>query len=120
MRFYVFGTSSLTRKEIKLLKEAGIIKRRLSRFPQMQAGGENGIPEDSNEEDNKDLLLDSARMNMTTKQSEPALSSRQRDRQESQNSLLQNKSSLISQKSGESFEDFEGTGRLRKKKTISF
>ena len=83
-----------------MLKEAGIIKRRLSRFPQMHAGGEDGIPEDSNEEeDNKDLMLDSARMHVTTKQSEPALSSTQRDRQESQNSLLQNKSSLISQKS---------------------
>lgn len=33
MRYYVFGATSLNKKEIKLLKESGIIKRRLSRFP---------------------------------------------------------------------------------------
>lgn len=50
MRYYVFGAVDLSRKDIKLLKDSGIIKRRLSRFPQMNQA--NGIPEDSNEEDN--------------------------------------------------------------------
>ena len=50
MRYYVFGAVDLSRKDIKLLKDSGIIKRRLSKFPQMNQA--NGIPEDSNEEDN--------------------------------------------------------------------
>ena len=70
MRYYVFGAAELTRKEIKLLKDSGIIKRRLSRFPQMNQVP--GIPEDSNEEDNADLL-ESARMYLATKASEPEI-----------------------------------------------
>lgn len=50
MRYYVFGAVDLSKKDIKLLKDSGIIKRRLSRFPQMHLA--TGIPEDSNEEDN--------------------------------------------------------------------
>ena len=70
MRYYVFGASELTRKEIKLLKDANIIKRRLSKFPQMNQIP--GIPEDSNEEDNADLL-ESARIYLANRTSDPEL-----------------------------------------------
>lgn len=52
MRYYVFGAESLNRKEIKMLKEAGIIRRSKSRFSQLVHEGANESNED---EENKDL-----------------------------------------------------------------
>ena len=52
MRYYVFGAESLNKKEIKMLKVAGIIRRSKSRFQQLMQDGTNESNED---EENKDI-----------------------------------------------------------------
>ena len=49
MRYYVFGAEQLTKKEIKMLKQAGIIRRKVSRFAQMTEGEE--------QDESKELLM---------------------------------------------------------------
>lgn len=54
MRYYVFGAESLNKKELKMLKHAGVIRRRKSRFQQIIEGGT--INESDEEEESKDLI----------------------------------------------------------------
>ena len=54
MRYYVFGAESLNKKELKMLKHAGVIRRRKSRFQQIIEGGT--INESDEEEESKDLV----------------------------------------------------------------
>ena len=48
MRYYVFGAESLNKKEIKMLKRAGVIKRPMSNFAHLKEGNEH--------EESKDLF----------------------------------------------------------------
>ena len=55
MRYYVFGAESLSKKELKMLKHAGVIKRKKSRFQQIIEGGAAN-DSDEEEEESKDLI----------------------------------------------------------------
>ena len=54
MRYYVFGAESLSKKELKMLKDAGVIKRKKSRFQQIIEGG--AANDSDEEEESKDLI----------------------------------------------------------------
>ena len=56
MRYYVFGVQSLSKKDVKMLKKAGVIKKATSRFAQMM----EGIAEGSIEESKDTLSMASA------------------------------------------------------------